>query len=472
MRLTSVAIVTLVLFCATSGYGQAFDTGQISGTARDATGSVIPGVSVTAKNDAQGQERQTITNEQGYYVFPNLPVGPYTVSAELPGFKKFVKTGIQLSAASSIRADAELAVGSVSETVEVQATPNEVVAETSVLGRTVTEREISELMVSGRNPLLAVQFKAGVVGGSLSTYMGDGFGGGGYSINGGRPGEYLTTVDGATLNRNRQGAIINGAQGLDTVAEIQVLTANYSAEYGRASSGVVRLVTKSGTQEFHGKLVGNLQNSKLDANTWTRNASGNPRLAAVPPRKVNQFAGSLGGPIFIPGKFNTDKKKLFFFAAEEWVYRRQENTLTSTVPTLAMRNGDFSELLNPANPFFNRARIINNPETGQPFPNNVIPPSSFSRNGQALLRVYPEPTPGFFEGTANYVGTRRVWSDTRKDTFRVDYMVTDRHTLALRGTNIKNNYNQPFIRHSYEWNIPSKTATLSLTSTLSPTFMN
>ncbi|MBI2149845.1 MAG: TonB-dependent receptor plug domain-containing protein [Acidobacteria bacterium] len=116
----------------------------------------------------------------------------------------------------------------------------------SNLGRTVTEREISQLIVSGRNLLLAVQFKAGVVGGSLSTYMGDGFGCG-YSINGGRPGEYLTTVDGASMNRNRQGAIINGAQGLDTVAEIQVLTANYSAEYGRASSGVVRLVTKSGT---------------------------------------------------------------------------------------------------------------------------------------------------------------------------------------------------------------------------------
>src|SRR5438093_4847713 len=229
MRTTSVAIVTLVLLCATAAYGQAFDTGQISGSVRDTTGSVIPGVSVTAKNDAQGQERQTITNEQGYYVFPNLPVGPYTVSAELAGFKKFVKTGIQLSAATNIRVDVELAVGSVSETVEVQATPNEVVAETSVLGRTVTEREISELMVSGRNPLLAVQFKAGVVGGSLSTYMGDGFGGGGFSINGGRPGEYLTTVDGATVDRKRQGAIINGDHDLDSVAEHQVITGHYAA---------------------------------------------------------------------------------------------------------------------------------------------------------------------------------------------------------------------------------------------------
>src|SRR5438874_4990293 len=108
MRLWSVRIIIFVLLCAASAYGQAFDTGQISGSARDATGSVLPGVSVTVKNDAQGQERQTITNEQGYYVFPNLPVGPYTVSAELPSFKKFVKTGIQLSAASNIRVDLEL----------------------------------------------------------------------------------------------------------------------------------------------------------------------------------------------------------------------------------------------------------------------------------------------------------------------------------------------------------------------------
>ena len=137
-----------------------------------------------------------------------------------------------------------------------------------------------------------------------------------------------------------------------------------------------------------------------------------------------------------------------------------------------MRNGDFSELLNPANPFFNRVRVITDPQTGQPFLNNVIPQNRISPNGQALLEVYPEPVPGFLEGTANYVGTRRTWSNTRKDTFRVDHMINDRHTLAFRGTNIKNNYNQPFIRHSYEWNIPSKTATLSLTSSLSPTFMN
>src|SRR5215471_16526281 len=108
MRLTSIVVVTFALWSATSARGQAFETGQISGSARDATGSVIPGVSVAVKNEAQGQERQTVTNEQGYYVFPNLPVGPYTVSAELPGFKKFVKTGIQLDAASRIRVDVEL----------------------------------------------------------------------------------------------------------------------------------------------------------------------------------------------------------------------------------------------------------------------------------------------------------------------------------------------------------------------------
>jgi hypothetical protein len=458
---------------AVSANGQAFDTGQISGTARDASGSVIPGVNITVTNTAQGQQRQTITNEQGFYAFPNLPVGPYTVSGELPGFKKFVKTGNQVSAALNMRVDIELAVGDLTELIEVQASPNEVVAETSSLGHTVTERDISELLASGRNPLLSIALKPGVTGANLGAFMGEGFGGGGYSINGGRPGEYFVTVDGASMNRNRQGAIINGAQNLDTVAEIQVLTANYSAEFGRASSGVVRLVTKSGTQEFHGKIVHNLQNDKLDANTWSRNASGNARLSTVPPRKVNQFGGSIGGPIFIPGRFNTDKKKLFFFAAEEWVYRRQENTITATVPSLAMRNGDFSELLSTNNVFFpGRARIVTDPVTSAPFPNNVIPPGRLTPNGRALLSTYPEPTRGFLEGTQNYIGTRRNWQDTRKDTFRIDYMLNDRHTLAWRGTNIKNNYNQPSIRHSYEWNIPSKSSTLSLTSAVTPSFMN
>jgi hypothetical protein len=203
-----------------------------------------------------------------------------------------------------------------------------------------------------------------------------------------------------------------GAQHADTVEEIQVLTSNYSAEYGRASSGIVRMVTRSGTSQFHGTLNYLLQNDALNANTWSRNASGDPRLSKAAPWKLNQYGGTIGGPITIPGKFNTDRTRLFFFWGEEQLRRREETTQTLTVPSMAMRNGDFSELLNPANPFFNRARVITDPRTGQPFPGNIIPVDRMSPQGRALLGVYPQPTPGFLQGTLNHIATYPTWTST------------------------------------------------------------
>src|SRR5215813_2764605 len=374
--------VSLILLCALSAQAQ-FDSAQISGLVRDSAGAVIPGVNVTVTNTGNGQQRQVLTNEQGFYLLPNVPVGTYTVTAELPGFKKFVKTGVQLNAAINIRVDIDLAVGNISEVVEVQATTNEVVAETSVIGRSVGSQEIAQLPLAGRNVALAAQLKAGVTGGRIGANLNSGtnaISAGGYNINGGRSDEYVTTVDGALSIRVRAaGGFSMGAQNIDTVEEVQVLTTNYQAEYGRASGGNLRDVTKSGTQEFHGKLFEVFQNSALNANSWTRNSSRNPLLSETQePIKYNSFGFAVGGPIYIPGKFNADKKKLFFYLGEEWDRTRAAELQQGIVPSLAMRRGDFSELLDPANPFFNRARVITDPVTRLPFPNNIIPADRIS----------------------------------------------------------------------------------------------
>ena len=273
--------VFLVLF-AFPAHAQ-FDSAQISGLVRDQGGAVIPGVTVTITNAGTSQQRETVTNEQGFYALPNVPVGTYTVTAELPGFKKFVKSGVQLNAAINMRVDIELAVGNVSEVVEVQATTNEVVAETAVIGRSVGSQEIEQLPLSARNVALAAQLKAGVTGGRIGANLNSGtnaISAGGYNINGGRSDEYVTTVDGALSIRIRAaGGFSMGAQNIDTVEEVQVLTTNYQAEYGRASGGILRIVTKSGTQQFHGKLFEVHQNNVLNANSWTRNSSRNPLLS-------------------------------------------------------------------------------------------------------------------------------------------------------------------------------------------------
>jgi Carboxypeptidase regulatory-like domain len=468
------AAVSLLFLLSASPVLAQFDTGQIAGFVRDSSGGVIPGVTVTATNEGNGQQRVAVTNSEGYYVFPGLLVGAYNIAAEVSGFNRFTTTGVRVSAAARISVDLALTVGALTDTVEVQAAA--MLTESTVLGRTVGEQQIQQLPLSGRNPAFVARLQAGVVGGSLGNFGGTSIGTGIQSISGGRANDVLITVDGAIANRTRSTEdTMLGAQHVDTVQEVQVLTTNYSAEYGRASSGIVRMVTKGGTRDFRGTLTELYQNDALNANTWSRNRSGDPRLSgSAPPQRYHQYGFALGGPIFFPGKFNTDRSKLFFFWGEEWAWRRQEVTNTLTVPSLAMRQGDFSELLNPANPYFGRSRVITDPVTRQPFPNNVIPANRISPQGQALFNVYPEPIPGFLQGTSNWIGTDEAWQDQRKDTIRIDYRLGGKTNLAVRATHIPFHFNTILgsTRFVELWSRPNRTAVATVTSTLSNTFLN
>src|SRR5947209_5754615 len=420
----ALALLFLVAAFSTSAHAQ-FDSGQISGFIRDTQQGALPGTTVTVTHEGTSNKRSTVTNSTGFYVFPEIAVGTYTVAIELPGFKKLVRTGIRLTAASQIAVDAELELGSLEETVTVTAGQTFVQTTTAQVARTIETRQIQELTVNGRNPIYLASLKPGVRGGTIGTFDPDSVSNGSFSINGSRADEYLVTIDGAVATRTRSSGSMLGAQDVDTVEEVQVLTANYRAEYGRSSAGQIRFVTKSGTQQFHGDGLENYRNAALDANQWQRNRSGDPRLSNGPdPYSFNQWGFHLGGPVLLPGGFNADRSKLFFFWGEEWIRRRDTPTSTQTVPTSAVRRGYFSELLNPSNPFFSRTRVITDPLTGQPFPNNVIPANRLSPNGQALLDVYPSPTPGFQQGTSNWIGTQPRHSDLRKDTVKFDYVPT------------------------------------------------
>ncbi len=469
------AVALIFLSLAGVARGQ-FDSGQISGFVRDSSGSVMPGVAVTVTNEGNREQHQTTTNESGYYVFPNLVVGSYTIKVEAKGFRNFVQEGVKLSAADKIGVEVEMAVGTVTETVEVKASAVRVQAETAQVSRTIESRQIQDLTLNGRNPIFLALLKPGVRGGSISAFQPDDVTNGGFSINGGRQDEYLVMVDGAIATRTRSSGSMLGAQDVDTIQEVQILTADYSAEYGRSSAGQIRFVTKSGTQHLHGDLVENFRNSWLDANSWTRNHSPDHKTASgAAPFRFNQYGYDIGGPIFIPGKFNSDRSKLFFIFAQEWIKRREEVTGTGTVPSLAMRNGDFSELLDPSNRFFGKKRVITDPLTGKPFFNNVIFPDRISHNGQALLRAYPEPTPGFQQGTSNWIGTERRFSDLRKDTLKIDYLLSVKHRVSFRATYIPWPFNEPLggLSRMWErWSRPNSTGALSLTSTLSPTLVN
>ena len=159
----------------------------------------------------------------------------------------------------------------------------------------------------------------------------------------------------------------------------------------------------------------------MDANSWVRNSSSNrddSRWAA--PFRFDQPGYTLGGPVFWPKLFNQDRSRYFFFVSQEWIRCRRETTSTGVVPSAAMRQGDFSELLSAANPFFRRALTLRDPETNAPFANNVIPAARLSRNGMGILRSFPDPTPGYLQGTNNWIQSRPNPRDVRKDVIRFD----------------------------------------------------
>src|SRR5258708_1987267 len=469
--------VLVVLFLFASPAAAQFDTGHVAGFVRDTSNAPIPGATVTVQNEGNRDRRVAVSDGTGYYAFPDLPVGSYSVTVELAGFKRFVKSALKLSSAAQLSVDATLEVGNLEETVEVRASESTVQTNTAQVARTVDSRQIQELTLNGRNPIFLALLKPGVRGGLMGSFSPDSVTNGSFSINGARDDEYVVMVDDAIWTRTRSTGSILGAQDVETVEEVQILTANYRAEYGRSSAGQIRFVTKSGTSTLRGDALENYRNAKLDANSWTRKRSGDPLLSKGPdPFTFHQYGFPLVGPVLIPERFNTDRSRMFFCGGEERIRRRDTLTSMGTVPSIAMRGGDFSELLNPANTFFGRVRTVSDPLTGQPFPRHVSPAGRISANGQALLKGYPLPTPGFQQGTANWIGTQSSWSYMRKDTLKIDYVVTAGQRLTARGTHIPWHFNEPFVgtfdRAQWWWSRPNRTAAVSLNSVLSPTLLN
>jgi hypothetical protein len=462
-RLVACAVL---LLASTPAFAQ-FERTAVAGTIRDQQGGVMPGVTVTATNQATGTADTAVTDASGFYSFSTLLPGRYTISAELQGFKKSSKTGVQLDAAGAATLDFTLETGALSEEVTVVAEAARLQTEVA-LRKTVEAKDIEQLSFNGRNPIGVAALKAGVSGGSFNNYGFSSLSNGGFNINGSRSDENNITVDGATAIRTRSSGAIVGVQNVDALQEVQVLTGNYMPEFGRASGGQIRFVTKSGSNRFSGNAGYYLRDESLQANTWGRNRSTNPAENSGPaPFDFKQYGYSVGGPIL--------KNRLFFFGAQEWVNFFQVATNTATVPTMLMRQGNFSELLDPNNGFRAAIAIID-PLTGQPFPGNIIPANRLSPNGLALLNTYPEPTPGFRQGSANLIQNSENPQDQRKDNIRFDFRPNANNQFAYRFS--RSNWvavdafrgSFPFART--DWERPNFSQTASWTSTIKSNWVN
>ena len=343
------------------------------------------------------------------------------MEVETPGFKKSVQSGIQLSAAAKLSIDIELTVGSVTDSVEVNATATLVQSETATVGRTIDTKQIENLTMNGRNPVYLALLKPGVIGGSIGTFDPDSVSNGGFSINGARADEYVVMVDGAVATRTRSSGSMLGAQDVDTVQEVQILTANLQrgvrtvlgrTDPLRDQERYARLPRRSGRE------LPQLRSRRqyLDAQSRHRPESvDSPAAVPLQPVRLRHQR-----PHFRAAAASTRTA-----ASCSSSMPKSGRGAATTAPTpircrrQAMRDGDLSSLLNASNPFFGRARVATDPDTKQPFPGNIIPANRISPNGRALLNAYPLPTPGFQQGTSNWIGAFAHYSNLRKDTFKV-----------------------------------------------------
>ncbi|WP_158751470.1 carboxypeptidase-like regulatory domain-containing protein [Acidobacterium sp. S8] len=451
------------------------DNASISGTITDSAGAVLPRATVTIRNEATTEVRSATSNDGGFYTVTNLAPGTYTVRIEAQGFESYVQSHAHLDPSIGLRIDANLRIGSSATTVNVVANANVVQTQTAAVGQLVTQQQVQAIQLNGRNPMYLAQLEPGVRRSSSISNFNFGLDNG-ININGSNSRENGMTFDGAPMVRSRGNGTSIGVADTDSTSEMQVLTAAYPAEYGRASGGIIRIVPKSGTSDFHGAAFEYLRNSFLNANTWSRKLSTDPSIYGHPPAfRFNQFGWNFNGPVWIPGvHFNTNKNKLFFLAGQEWIRYRHVDTDTRKVPTALMRGGDFSELLNPSNIFYGKAIQLVNPTTGAPYPGNIIPPDQLSANGLALLNAYPAPNAA--NPTYNWIDAAIYPEDQRKDTLVVDYLPSDSHHIRFSLLNYNYDSVSPhygnFNRTPQVWHRPNQVAVFHYTWTVSPTMVN
>ncbi|HTG30847.1 MAG TPA: carboxypeptidase regulatory-like domain-containing protein [Methylomirabilota bacterium] len=475
-------VLALFISIGAAGIGLAqSDLATISGFVRDPSGASVPGASVTVRNKS-GVERQATTNDSGYYAITNVPPGLYTMSTEAPGFQRFESRDNKLDPSANLVIDANMTVGATNQTVEVSASAVLLQTESASVQTLVTREQIDSLEINGRNPIFMANLVPGTRGGTLAN-LSFNFSQGPSNINGARTPESLITYDGAPAVRTRSNGTSIGAADVDSTQEIQILTSDYAAEYGRSSGGQIRITSKSGSQTFHGAAYEYVRNTVFDANPWQRNAV--PRTTGVTaPIHYNQFGYNIGGPLYIPNHFNTDKTKIFWYWGEEWVRYIFTDTNSLTVPTVKMRTGDFSELLDPNNIFYHKAVVLMDPKTGLPFPGNIIPAagtattgSTASPNGLGILNAYPLPnltTP--INGNQNWFFSAQHPQYQRKDTIAVDLNLTEKQRLRFRRVYFTFWEYQPLDGGTNEtpkfFDRPNQTNSIDHVWTISPTKVN
>jgi hypothetical protein len=416
-RLPRVApwVAAFLLAFAVGAWAQA-TTGRIGGTVKDASGAVMPGVTMTVAEVRTGFAREGVTDADGSYTFVSLPLGSYTVTAALEGFKTASKTGYELVADGRLTLDFELEIGALNEVVTVTSKAEAVNLTSGEVSRTVDRAQVQDMALNGRNYLQLTTMIPGVPqlnNNALDIMTGLGIN---TSINGSRGNASLLTVDGGfNMDSGSNNSQISNV-GVDFIEQVTIKTSNFSAEYGRNSGAAINVVTRSGTNQFHGSAFEYLRREEFDSNDYFNDLRG----VKLPQLKYDNYGGSIGGPIL--------KDQLFFFGGVEWKkIRRFTSPATRTLPTSLMRSGNFSQL----------SATIRDPLTGQPFPGNVIPTNRITADGRAIANVYDAMSKeaSFYDDTLvtnNSSFQSANPFDFRQEFIRADYQPSGAHRITVR----------------------------------------
>ena len=438
------------------------DTASLTGTVRDTSGAVLPTADVVLKNTADGLTRNLTTNSAGEYVAAGLPPGHYDLTVKAKGFRAYQAEELILRVAQSARVDVTLQVGSTNSEVTVRGEGlTQVNTETSELSGAITSKELLQLQLNGRNFTQLVTLVPGV---SNQTGQDEGVvgvaGNVSYSFNGGRTEYNNWEIDGGDILDNGSNFSLNVYPSVEAIDEVQVLTSNYGAQYGRNGSGTVEVETKSGTNQFHGSVYEFARNEILNAHNYF-DVPGTPKAGY----KKHDFGYSLGGPIW--------KNHTFFFWSEEWRREVVPFNFFSPVPSVAERNGNFTDQCSIPNP----TDCPIDPNTGNPFPNNHLP--FIDSNARALLPMIPEPNLG---SGANSIFAAAVPQPThwREELVRVDHDFNSKLRATFRAihdswdttaaTVTFGSENFPTIQTHFIG--PGVSLVSRLTATISPTLLN
>ncbi|HEY2468204.1 MAG TPA: carboxypeptidase-like regulatory domain-containing protein [Terracidiphilus sp.] len=489
----TILLLPLVLLFA-SLLGNAQQNSTITGTVVDKAGAVISGAEIALTQEQTGFVSKAISNDAGNFTFNGLNVGTYDLKATAKGFSAYVEKGIVVNVSQTTRVDATMAVGGVDETVTVQSDLLTVQTDSNVVSTLVSEEQITEIATENRNFASLVALGLGVSStlpdNNTPTSVGSNAN---ISVNGLRQSHNIWLIDGGEADDRGGAGGISILPSQDAIAQMETLASNYPPDYGISSGATISLSLKSGTQNFHGELWEFNRNTAFNANSWQNKN----KATATPRAKLNYniYGVNLGGPLYIPGFYNKDKKKTFFFWNEEWRKLIQGNppSLVNDLPAADFPTaGQNLTYVSPgwsSTPITLNVPVVGDPawatklaaacptcQQGHPFPGGVVPAGLFDANALAYFAsgIIPKPN----AANDQFLGQASLPINVRDDVVRGDHRINDKYQILAHymHDSVSQAFPQPMVGWSTgSWptitstlNNPSNSAAVKLTATISP----